>query len=101
MAFIKSLKLNTGIEVTYWRLESVQVNKRSRKVTARFSGYKDKATRDDGMPAMNKEITFSIEDIDITKDIFEQAYRASKHAEERIIKLGDSTTPFFADATNA
>lgn len=103
MAYIKTLQINNGLSVSYWRLEQVSVDKKSGTVKAIFRGYKDKTTRQSGLPGSMKEFVLQIASINLTKDIYEEVYKAAKNAvsSSRIIVEGGriiQQQPFFADA---
>lgn len=103
MAYIKTLQLNTGLSVSYWRLEQVSVDKKGGTVRALFRGYKDKTTRQSGLPASSKEFVIDISKINLTKDIYEEVYKAAKQAIQfgRIVREEGKIVaqePFFADA---
>ena len=76
MAYIKKEQFNNGFSAEYWRLTTVNVNKKTGVVEVIFHGYKDKATRlANGAPIASKKFFLKTSEFDFTKDIFEQGYK--------------------------
>lgn len=105
MAYIKEKQLNNGFSASYWRLENVEIFKKHGYIIGSFAGYKDKATRlADSEPVTSISIKVDLADVDLTKDIYEEVYKASKNAQPEVLKFtmvdGVPTPeePFFKDA---
>ena len=101
MAFKKSLQLNNGFTAEYWRLTKVPADKLHSQGEVVVTGYKDKATRDNGgAPIARKVFTINTSALDYSEDLFEQAYVIIKDMKERKDLLNQNATAFFADAQN-
>lgn len=100
MAYIKQFTTSSGIEGNYWRITKAEVNKIAAHVIVEVSLYVSKALREAGKtPVTKKSFLIPISSVDTSKDLFEEAYKAIKNANER-----DSQNPlmqgtaYFADA---
>lgn len=102
MAYTKSLELNNGFTVSYWRITKIDANKTAKNVEVIVAGYKDKATRDaDGRPVSSKIFLVPITSLDLNGNLFEQAYDAIKELKEQKDVFNPNATPFFSDAVEA
>lgn len=98
MAYIKTHELNSGLAGNYWRITEAKVDKLGDKVVVIYSLYATKELRLAGkQPIATKRFAVPLASIDISKDLFEECYKATKNAKEagNQIKITDA---YFTDA---
>jgi len=103
MAYIKSHTTKSGVEGNYWRITDLKLNKIQNTLLVVFSLYISKAVKQSGKEPLvlsAKSFVVPLSLIDTTKDILEEAYKATKTANERDFQnplmQGEA---YFADAT--
>lgn len=100
MAYQKTFTNAAGFSGDYWRLTSFDVKKVQGVVEVVVSCYKDKAARDSKkVPFASKSFSLKLSDIDLSKDIQEEIYKAIKNAKSKTGIASVNEVPFFADAT--
>lgn len=99
MAFKKSLQLNNGYSVEYWRVTKAPSDKLKKKDEVIVSGYKDEATsRAGGKPLTSKRFEVSTDGFNFSGYLFEQSYLLIKYMQEPKILFREQPPAFFADA---
>lgn len=114
MAFCKNKKLNTGIEINYWRIIQLNVNYDRLDAVVTLAGYLSKEARDNGsqpietvqfdMSSMFHNAEFSGDEV--VKNInLKEAYTTIKSLAQKELESEDENERnehiiFFADATD-